>query len=114
MAATRSATIYAWCVMPDHVHLLVQDQNLPELIRLLKGRITPAARHHLKGMRLWQRSYYDHALRSEEALNEAARYIWHNPVRKGIVDHPSAYPWCDSLFWPDWRNWVGEHGPAGA
>ena len=60
--------IYAWCVMPDHFHLLLQGQKIIDFMRLFKGRMTPGARAAEAGRRLWQRSFYDHALRKEESL----------------------------------------------
>jgi REP element-mobilizing transposase RayT len=54
-------------MMPDHVHLLVQDHDVVEYVRLVKGRTTPSARQHARGRRLWQRSFYDHGLRKEES-----------------------------------------------
>ena len=41
---------------------------------------------------LWQKGYYDHALRREEDVNQVAEYIVYNPVRAGLVDSPDRYP----------------------
>jgi REP element-mobilizing transposase RayT len=68
LASTRKAAVYAWCVMPDHVHLLIQDDNIIDFIRLFKGKLTPLARRIENERPFWQRSFYDHAL-------------WQNPVR---------------------------------
>ena len=62
--------VYAWCIMPDHIHLLIQGKNIIGFIQLLKGKMTPVARSIEPGRRLWQRSFYDHALRKEESLAE--------------------------------------------
>ena len=43
------------------------------------------------GQQLWQISYYDHVLRSEEAIRPIAEYIWQNPVRRGMVDSPEKF-----------------------
>jgi putative transposase len=106
LAQEREAVVFAWCLMPDHIHLLLQDNNVLDLVRLLKGRLTPEARRLEPGRTLWQRSFYDHALRKEEALEDVARYIWENPVRAGIAEHASAYPWSGSLVWPNWKEFV--------
>ena len=42
---------------------------------------------------LWKISYYDHVLRSEEAIRPIAEYIWQNPIRRGLVDSPEKYPY---------------------
>ena len=73
--------------MPDHIHLLLQDNNVMEVVRLLKGRLTPGARRLEPGRALWQRSFYDHAPRQVESLTDVAFYIWQNPVRAGITDY---------------------------
>ncbi|MCJ7830040.1 MAG: transposase [Desulfobacterales bacterium] len=99
--------IYAWCIMPDHLHLLLQGQGIVDFIHLFKGRLTPAARAAEPGRRLWQRSFYDHALRKEESLAGVAGYIWENPVRAQIVAEPGEYVWSGSEVWPNWREFYG-------
>lgn len=106
LVAERGTGLYAWCIMPNHVHVLVRDQDIVQLVRLFKGRLTPTA-HTLNPKRpLWQRSFYDQGLRREESLAEVAKYIWENPVRAGIVDDPADYSWSGSAMWKDWRDFV--------
>jgi putative transposase len=90
--------------MPDHLHLLLQDKDIIGFVRVLKGRLTPEGCRLRPGQVLWQRSFFDHALRKEESLNDVARYIWENPVRAGIVDCASEYEWSGSLVWPNWKE----------
>jgi REP element-mobilizing transposase RayT len=104
LATQRDARLYAWCVMPDHVHLLVQDEDVVEFVRLFKGRLTPVARALEPGRRLWQRSFHDHGLRREESVAQVAAYIWENPVRSGLVQSPPEYPWSGSSQWPQWHR----------
>ena len=89
--------------MPDHIHLLLRDKDVVELVRLLTGRLTPDARRLEPGRVLWQRGFYDHALREVESLLDVAHYIWQNPVRAGITACASGYPWSGSLVWPNWK-----------
>lgn len=103
-ASTRKAAVYAWCVMPDHIHFLIQDDQLIDFVRVFKGKLTPLARSFENARPLWQRSFYDHALRREEALEDIALYIWQNPVRAGIVENPLVYQWSGSLVWPNWKE----------
>jgi len=42
---------------------------------------------------LWQKNFYDRIVRQEESLLEMAKYIIHNPVRKGIVSNWETYPY---------------------
>ena len=48
---------------------------------------------------LWQEGYYDRVLRQEEDVRHVARYIIENPVRAGLVVHPSVYPYLGSDRW---------------
>ena len=93
--------------MPDHVHLLLQGVDVIDFIRRFKGTMTPRAREMEPGRRLWQRSFFDHALRKEESLVEVARYIWENPVRAKMVKDPAEYPWSGSEAWNEWRGFYG-------
>jgi len=47
---------------------------------------------------LWQINYYEHILRREEEIKKIARYIFGNPVRKGIVDNYRKYPFLGSFM----------------
>ncbi|MBU2498458.1 MAG: transposase, partial [Proteobacteria bacterium] len=107
MVLARQSKLYAWCIMPDHVHLLLQDESILEFMRLFKGRVTPRASKIDPGRRLWQRSFYDHGLRKEERLEDVATYIWQNPVRAEIVSDPADYFWSGSDVWPQWQEFFG-------
>jgi putative transposase len=112
-AKTRKTVLYAWCIMPDHIHMLLEDKDVVEFVRLLKGRLIPESRRLEPGRELWQRSFYDHALRDDESLRDVALYIWRNPVRAGIIESAGDYPWSGSLVWPDWKATLVADGRAG-
>jgi REP element-mobilizing transposase RayT len=100
--------------MPDHIRLLLQDRDVVDFVRLLKGKLAPLARRLEPDRARWQRSFYDHALRREETLSDVARYIWHNLVRAGLVMRAREYPWSGSLVWPDWTTMLeGGSGESG-
>lgn len=103
----RASLLHAWCIMPDHVHLLLQDKDVVEFVRVFKGKMTAIALAREPGRRLWQRSFYDHVLRKEENLVALARYIWENPVRTGLVGDPRKHRWSGSEVWPEWRALYG-------
>jgi putative transposase len=95
--------VYAYCLMPDHVHLLVHGTSpAADLRRFVKttkqssGQIYAARAKR----RLWQESYYDHVVRPEEDLSAIARYIIDNPVRAGLVQSSLDYPFVGSDMWP--------------
>jgi putative transposase len=87
-------SLHAYCFMPDHLHLLLSgqdDSSLTDFVRHFKQ----LSGHRYKrehGAPLWQISYYDHVLRRHEDLLTVARYIWDNPLRAGLVQDRSEYP----------------------
>ncbi|WP_102945112.1 transposase [Stenotrophomonas sp. VV52] len=92
----RSRT-HAWVVMPDHVHWLMELKSgtLATCMNIFKSRSSRL----IGGDRVWQKGYHDHALRREESLIEAARYIVANPLRAGLAEQAGEYPyaWCRGL-----------------
>lgn len=90
-----SFTRYAYCFMPDHVHLLVASEDGASMERFMRyfKQLSGYAYKKRTGQSLWQISYYDHVLRAEEAVRPIAEYIWQNPVRRGLVDSPEKYPY---------------------
>jgi putative transposase len=91
----------AWVLMPDHLHwlLIVNETHLSEIVRIFKGKSSFDLKKsfHLNGV-FWQRGFYDHALRKEEDLRAAARYIVANPLRAGLVDSIADYPHWDAKW----------------
>ena len=95
------ATSLAWVVMPDHFHWLVQLHNgdLPRLMRITKSRSARAineARHSFGTV--WQKGYFDQAMRREDDMRAMARYIVANPLRAGLVEHIGQYPLWDASW----------------
>jgi putative transposase len=100
-AAARFAfAVLAYCVMPDHVHLLAQGKSdrsdLRRFVRHIK-QVT-AQTHHTKGP-MWQEGYYDHVVRPEEDVSGIARYIVENPIRARLVNSTSEYAFIGSDVW---------------
>ncbi|MNK27054.1 Transposase IS200 like protein [compost metagenome] len=92
----------AWVVMPDHVHWLMELRRsaLPACMALLKSRSSRLLNRTLKRQgQLWQHGYHDHALRNDESLLHAARYVIANPVRAGLSAAIGDYPHAWSR-WP--------------
>jgi putative transposase len=94
--------ILAYCLMPDHIHLLVEglspDSDLTRFAKMAKqrsGSLYARTRHQ----RLWQPGYYDRVLRDDEDAREFARYVVNNPVRAGLVESPEDYPFTGSDVW---------------
>jgi REP element-mobilizing transposase RayT len=94
--------MYAFVVMPEHVHLLfapLWDANgerfgLAEIMSGIKGPSAHAINKLLKRRgHVWEEEYFDHALRKSETIEGKMKYIWENPVLAGLVASPADYPW---------------------
>jgi primosomal protein N' (replication factor Y) len=95
---------YLACVMPDHVHLLLQPlpvqergkegvYSLSEILHSIKSFSAHAANRvmHRTGP-LWQDESFDRMIRSETDLHEKWNYIWNNPRELGLVGPMEEYP----------------------
>jgi len=108
--ATRDVpvAVLAWVIMPDHLHVLLAPKvggDVQAWVRRLKGGVSSHARA-LGLRRLWQRSFHDRVLRSDEQVSQVARYVLQNPVRAGWVEAWHQWPHHGSLTWdlcPDWN-----------
>ncbi|PTT27319.1 transposase [Pseudomonas sp. HMWF021] len=91
----------AWVAMPDHLHWLVELKrgSLAQLMCRVKSRSSRSV-NLLRGNSepLWQRGYHDRALRRDENLKAAARYIVMNPLRAGLVQRLGDYPLWDAIW----------------
>jgi putative transposase len=91
--------ILAYCVMPDHIHLIVivhaPETDLREFVRLAKQR-SGYAFAQASGSRLWQQSYFDRTVRDVQELPALVEYMIRNPVRARFVEDPVDYPYWGS------------------
>jgi putative transposase len=81
--------VWAYCFMPDHLHLLIEGKDSNSDMRKFISSYKQSTGFSYKkktGLPLWQISYYEHVLRKEEDTMNVARYIFNNPVRKELVD----------------------------
>jgi len=80
--------LYAWCVMPNHVHVLFRilaDHKLAEVLHTWKSFTAKEANRLLgRSGEFWQREYYDHLVRDEEEFYRTVGYILKNPEKAGL------------------------------
>ncbi|MCO7518939.1 MULTISPECIES: transposase [unclassified Pseudomonas] len=96
-----SCRTLAWVLMPDHLHWLIElgPTSLDKLMCAFKSRSScalyqaGAARQHI-----WQPGYHDRALRRDEDVRMAARYIVANPIRAGLVRRAGEYSHWDCVW----------------
>jgi len=94
--------LHAAVIMPEHVHLLLtplRDEQgwpygLPSILKALKGASARTV-NKLTGSHgpVWQEESFDHVPRKQEKWEQIVDYISQNPVRRGLVESPTAYPW---------------------
>ena len=65
----------------------------------IKQRLTRIAWAHAISGAIWQRSFFDHFLRTDEDILTVCRYIWNNAVRAGIVQQWNEYPYNGSTVY---------------
>jgi REP element-mobilizing transposase RayT len=86
--------LVAWCVMPNHVHVVVRplgDHRLTEILQSWKSFTAKQANKVLRRQgSFWQPEYYDHLIRDEEDFNHAVNYVLQNPARATL----NAWPYC--------------------
>jgi REP-associated tyrosine transposase len=100
-AQKYSVRIYAYCFMPNHLHLLAHNEKGDDLLQFVRHfkQITGFAFKRTAGVQLWQSRFYDRALRSDDDLTEVAEYIIGNPVTDGFVSSPEQFPFLGSFEW---------------
>ena len=102
--------VYAYCFMPEHIHLLLSPEGMSsegvpsergkdvvQFVQAYKSKTTRLFWRMGNREKLWQHGFYDHILRQEENIKQIARYILDNPVRRGLVDDFLEYPFSGSL-----------------
>ncbi len=98
-AARAGMEIWAWCLMTNHIHLLVVPHNADSLRRgvgLAHQRFAAAVNaHHGWTGHLWANRYYSTVL-DETHLWRAVKYVELNPVRAGLVARAEDYPWSSA------------------
>ena len=94
--------LLAWILMSDHAHLLVQlgaRDSLDVFVNRLKSSSARKTNAVLgRSGALWEKAYYDRAMRSDDDLAKVAHYIVANPVRAGLVASIGDYPYWNSVW----------------
>ncbi len=84
--------LHAWCVMPNHVHVIVAPlpgHTLSSVLHSWKSFTAKAANRQLgRTGEFWQEEYYDHLIRNAEDYAHALRYLTENPVKAGLAPWP--------------------------
>ncbi len=94
--------LLAYCVMPNHWHLIFWPYNDGDVQAFLhRLTTTPARRRHLYQHTVGQGHLYQGTLKSlpvqtDEHLLKVGRYVERNPARAGLVERAEHWPWCST------------------
>jgi putative transposase len=97
----------AWCVMPNHVHVLVHiwDWPLAKMLQNWKSITAVKANRILnRSGEFWQREYWETFMRSEEQERTAIRYIESNPVKSKLCQFAEDWPFGSARFRDKYRR----------
>ncbi len=92
--------VWAYCFMPNHLHLLIEGENdNSDLMKFISDykQYTSYYYKEQSKKKLWQTNFYEHILRKEEQTTKVANYIFNNPVRKELVRDFMEYQFLGSF-----------------
>ena len=94
--------LLAWCVMPNHVHALIETRDgfpLADVLHSWKS-FTSRKASKLVGRsgQFWQREYLDRYVRNAEHYQAVVAYIEENPVQAGLAKVKTEWPWSSARF----------------
>jgi len=80
--------LYAWCVMPNHVHVIFEPRtthHLSDIVHSWKSYSAKMANRILgRTGTFWQREYWDRLIRNDEEFSLAVAYVIGNPEKAGL------------------------------
>lgn len=92
--------LYAWVVMPNHIHVVVEVLPGSSLTRIVQGWKSYSA-HWIsnrlgKAGRIWQPDYWDRYIRDDEHFVAAVEYVENNPVMAGLARRAEDWPYSSA------------------
>ena len=102
-----NSELIAFCLMPNHYHLVIHLGDCPDFSNILRGFTTSYVKsfnslYHRVGY-LFQGNTQMRLVRSDEDLINLCRYVHLNPVTAGLVASPESWDYSD------YREWISEN-----
>ena len=121
-------TIDAWVLLPDHIHAIwtlpPDDADFGKRWGLIKSQVSKACSERLHNPSLmtpskikhgestiWQRRFWEHQIRDEADFSHHMNYVHINPVKHGLVQRVSDWPYStfhryvkQGIYPQDWGN----------
>ena len=92
--------VYAWCILPNHYHLLINTENITDLRKRL-GRFHGRSSYYwnqqdeTKGRKVWF-NCFERPIRVGGHFWASLNYIHHNPVHHGYANRWQDWPWSSA------------------
>ena len=96
--------LHEFVIMPNHLHAIITPQQitLERAVQFIKGgysfRVRQTGRENLE---IWQHGFTDHRIRDAADYEKYRTYIHSNPVRAGLCQRSSEYPWSSAVLTSD-------------
>lgn len=92
--------LQAWCVMPNHAHVLINTDGVNELGQIVHAWKRFTRRRINETLKrtgpVWAKDYFDRYVRDEKQFDAAKSYIEMNPVAAGLCDTREAWPFSSA------------------
>ncbi|MFC1805153.1 transposase [Candidatus Omnitrophota bacterium] len=89
--------IFGYCLMPNHIHIILQARYSKNLRLFMKGLAQTYTAwfndKYKKAGHLWQGRFKNMIVHKDEYFLECIRYVETNPVRAGLTASPAEYTW---------------------
>lgn len=96
----RRYRLIEWCVMPNHVHVLIETlpgMRLGDIVRTWKTYSAKSINGRLQRHgSIWEEDYHDRYIRDNDHLSDARNYIRRNPVKAGLCASPEDWQWSSA------------------
>ena len=108
LVAERKFTLHDFVIMPDHLHLLLtveHEMTVEKAMQLIKGRFSYRLKREFEYLgEVWQHGFSETRADAEESFSRYREYIAQNPVKAGLADSASQYPYCYTFLASKKRN----------
>jgi putative transposase len=99
------ASVYAYCLMPNHYHFLIRQNSDVKIFKLFNCSFISYAKHfnhkHSRKGPIFRSPLQHIKICKDTYLLQLSKYIHLNPVRKELVDNPEDWPYSDYNRWID-------------
>jgi putative transposase len=100
-SADRPMCVFAWCLMPNHLHLVLRPLGDGDLGPWMQWLLTAHVRYHQRRYatigRIWQGRFKAFPIQQDDHLLTVLRYVERNPVRAGLVADAARWPWSSAV-----------------